>query len=401
MAAGGSDAYASIRHAGSTAHERGPAGPVVAFCRGDRCVGSRVGMATARGPALMGGALWERLARVFGRSARERSEAERILLEADFGVEATEEILDRVSGAKDGDHDFRSALERAVIGALTPAAPSVAPGALAHAPAPPTVILVFGVNGVGKTTAVAKLGARPGGRHRHGARGYRRAAAHGRAPARGVEKSGARRRQAAAGRAARVVPGARRHGGTERGAPGPRVRGRGAAHRADRDEARRHREGRERGGARARGASPDPLSRHGRGPRRSRGVRRGTVRAEAHRRVTLQLRTSVKYLKGVGPKRAEALARLGIRSVGDLLYHAPHRYLDATTVTPLHKAQVGQEATCVGRVVSTGVLPARKGLRVFRAVLRDDSGGRPLECAWPGQPFLERQIKIGHLPPAT
>src|SRR3989454_370487 len=160
MAAGGSDTGASIRHAGSTAHERGPAGPVVAFCRGDRCVGSRVGMATARGPALMGGALWERLARVFGRSARERSEAERILLEADFGVEATEEILDRVSGAKDGDHDFRSALERAVIGALTPAAPSVAPGALAHAPAPPTVILVFGVNGVGKTTAVAKLGAR-------------------------------------------------------------------------------------------------------------------------------------------------------------------------------------------------------------------------------------------------
>src|SRR2546426_7423953 len=160
MAAGGSDTGASIRHAGSTAHERDPAGPVVAVCRGDRCVGSRVGMATARGPALMGGALWERLARGFGRSARERSEAERILLEADFGGEATEGILDRVSGAKDGDHDFRAALERAVFWALTAAAPSVAPGALAHAPAPPTVILVLGVKGVGKTTAVAKLGAR-------------------------------------------------------------------------------------------------------------------------------------------------------------------------------------------------------------------------------------------------
>src|SRR5712671_4356932 len=110
----------------------------------------------------MGGALWERLARVFGRGDRERkrSEAERILLEADFGVEATEEILDRVSGAKDGDVEFRAALERAVIGALTPAAPSVATGALARAPVPPTVMLVFGVNGVGKTTAVAKLGAR-------------------------------------------------------------------------------------------------------------------------------------------------------------------------------------------------------------------------------------------------
>ena len=111
--------------------------------------------------------------------------------------------------------------------------------------------------------------------------------------------------------------------------------------------------------------------------------------------MTLTLTMSVKYLKGVGPKRAEALARLGIRSVGDLLYHAPHRYLDATTVTPLAKAHVGQEVTCVGRVVSTGIIPTRRGLRVFRAVLRDDSG--PLECAWPGQPFLERQIKKDQL----
>jgi len=109
----------------------------------------------------------------------------------------------------------------------------------------------------------------------------------------------------------------------------------------------------------------------------------------------LTLTTSAKYLKGVGPKRAEALARLGVRVVGDLLYHAPHRYLDATTVTPLARASVGREGTCVGRVVSTGIIPTRRGLRVFRAILRDASG--PLECAWPGQPFLERQIKQGQL----
>src|SRR2546430_10736004 len=46
-------------------------------------------------------------------------------------------------------------------------------------------------------------------------------------------------------------------------------------------------------------------------------------------------------------------------------------------------------------VVSTGILPTRRGLRVFRAVLKDDSG--LLECAWPGQPFLERTIKAGQL----
>ena len=128
-------------------------------------------MAAARGLAVTGAgsgrretggvSLWRRLVQaVRGPSGAHSAEAERILLEADFGVEATEEILDRVSGAKDGDVEFRAALERAVIGALTPAAPSVAAGALARAPVPPTVMLVFGVNGVGKTTVVAKLGAR-------------------------------------------------------------------------------------------------------------------------------------------------------------------------------------------------------------------------------------------------
>src|SRR5881409_1666579 len=111
--------------------------------------------------------------------------------------------------------------------------------------------------------------------------------------------------------------------------------------------------------------------------------------------MALTLGSPVKFLKGVGPKRAEALQRLGVRTAGDLLYHVPHRYLDATTVTPLARATINQEVTCVGRVVSTGVLPTRRGLRVFRAVLKDDSG--LLECAWPGRPFLERQIKKGQL----
>ena len=111
--------------------------------------------------------------------------------------------------------------------------------------------------------------------------------------------------------------------------------------------------------------------------------------------MSLELTAPVKFLKGVGPKRAEAFARLGIRTVGDLLYHVPHRYLDATTVTPLARARAGAELTGVGRVVHTGILPTRRGLRVFRAVLKDESG--VLECAWPGQPFLERQIKPGQL----
>jgi ATP-dependent DNA helicase RecG len=107
----------------------------------------------------------------------------------------------------------------------------------------------------------------------------------------------------------------------------------------------------------------------------------------------------VQFVKGVGPRRAEALQRMGILTARDLLYHVPRRYEDASTVTPARQLRAGSEATVVGRVVSTAVLPTRRGLRIFQAVLRDRSG--MVECAWPGQPFLERTIREGDLLLAT
>jgi ATP-dependent DNA helicase RecG len=108
---------------------------------------------------------------------------------------------------------------------------------------------------------------------------------------------------------------------------------------------------------------------------------------------SLRLDTPVKFLKGIGERRAEQLERLGIRTARDLLWHLPHRYVDASTVTPLARAEVGQEVACVGRVVAKGVVPTRRGLRIFHAVLRDDSG--VLECVWPGQAFLDRTVAVG------
>ena len=109
----------------------------------------------------------------------------------------------------------------------------------------------------------------------------------------------------------------------------------------------------------------------------------------------IRLETPIKFLKGVGERRAEAFEVLGIRTARDLLYHLPHRYLDASSLTPLARAQVGDEIAAVGRVVAKGVQPTRRGLRIFRAVLRDASG--LLECVWPGQAFLDRSIDVGHL----
>src|SRR5436309_8764085 len=112
-----------------------------------------MGTAPAPGIALMG--LWKEVGRFFTGGAVDTVTLEAVqqqLVEADFGVAATNETVERLSRADTVD---QATLERIVVEQLGPAA---AP--LARAPQPPTVMLIFGVNGTGKTTSVAKLGRR-------------------------------------------------------------------------------------------------------------------------------------------------------------------------------------------------------------------------------------------------
>ena len=108
-------------------------------------------------------------------------------------------------------------------------------------------------------------------------------------------------------------------------------------------------------------------------------------------RITLEM--PVQFLKGVGERRAQLLRKLGIETAGDLLRHVPHRYEDASTIAPIVSVAPGMDVTVMGRVISKGVLPTRKGLRIFQAVVQDASG--LLEVSWPGQPFLDRTIEKG------
>jgi ATP-dependent DNA helicase RecG len=101
------------------------------------------------------------------------------------------------------------------------------------------------------------------------------------------------------------------------------------------------------------------------------------------------------FLKGVGPKRAEALARLDIHTARDLLYHTPRRYEDASTVTPIQNAEIGLDVTIIGQVTNKGVMPTRAGLRIFQAIVQDGTGR--IEVSWPGQPFLDRTINKGDI----
>jgi ATP-dependent DNA helicase RecG len=106
----------------------------------------------------------------------------------------------------------------------------------------------------------------------------------------------------------------------------------------------------------------------------------------------------VKYLKGVGPKRAEALASVGITTPLDLLYYFPRRYLDRSRILKIEDAQSAllspDEVTFVGRIKSIYV---KRGGRQFLFVKLSDETGT-LRCVWfNGVQYFSRAFAEGEL----
>ncbi|HEX9653868.1 MAG TPA: ATP-dependent DNA helicase RecG [bacterium] len=90
------------------------------------------------------------------------------------------------------------------------------------------------------------------------------------------------------------------------------------------------------------------------------------------------LQTSVKFLKGIGEKRAQALHEAGVESVLDLFYYFPRRYLDRSHITQIKDLKADMIATIVGKVEFCGVKSGRR--RRFIAAISDGTG--ILHCVW-------------------
>jgi ATP-dependent DNA helicase RecG len=74
----------------------------------------------------------------------------------------------------------------------------------------------------------------------------------------------------------------------------------------------------------------------------------------------------VERLSGVGPRLRERLARLGIHSVQDLLFHLPVRYQDRTRLVPLAELRPGAEALAEGEVADAQIgYGRRRSLKVW------------------------------------
>jgi len=85
---------------------------------------------------------------------------------------------------------------------------------------------------------------------------------------------------------------------------------------------------------------------------------------------------SVRYLKGVGPKVAEKLHKLGIQTQRDVLFHLPLRYEDRTSVTAIGSLQPGGRSLVQAEVLQAATRFRRQGRsrRVLVAKLADPTG---------------------------
>ncbi len=87
--------------------------------------------------------------------------------------------------------------------------------------------------------------------------------------------------------------------------------------------------------------------------------------------------TPITELKGVGAKRAELYGKLGINTVGDLIFHFPRRYIDYSETVPVCEAVIGEHAVIKAMVIKkNNAARIRQGLVLYKIFAEDDNGDR-------------------------
>lgn len=89
----------------------------------------------------------------------------------------------------------------------------------------------------------------------------------------------------------------------------------------------------------------------------------------------MKLDTDIKYLKGVGERRAAMLSRLGVSDVNALVRLYPRVYEDWSRIKNINEAQIG-EICCIKGIVGSPVRKnlIRKGLTLYKTEITDGSG---------------------------
>ncbi|HSW95630.1 MAG TPA: ATP-dependent DNA helicase RecG [Patescibacteria group bacterium] len=107
----------------------------------------------------------------------------------------------------------------------------------------------------------------------------------------------------------------------------------------------------------------------------------------------------VEALPGVGTESAKLLERLGIRTIGDLLWHLPTRYLDFSNIRPVRQLLADREQTTEAIVGSIGQRRTARGQMMTEVELLDPADLRPsgVKATWFGRQFIKERFREGQL----
>ncbi|HAV78396.1 MAG TPA: DNA helicase RecG [Anaerolineae bacterium] len=99
-------------------------------------------------------------------------------------------------------------------------------------------------------------------------------------------------------------------------------------------------------------------------------------------------------LQGVGPRNAESLTKLGMTTLGDMLYYFPRRYDDYSQLKPIKDLFYSEQVTVIGTIQSVHSRPIRGGkATIIEVVITDGTGG--LRLSFFNQPWLANRLKQG------
>jgi len=104
--------------------------------------------------------------------------------------------------------------------------------------------------------------------------------------------------------------------------------------------------------------------------------------------------TPTEQLPKVGPQYQKKLKRLGIKTVGQLLFHFPHRYEDYSSIVPISQVEIGQTVSVKGRIEDIkNIRTFKRRMMLTQATISDESG--KLKVMWFNQHYLVNTLKKG------
>lgn len=102
---------------------------------------------------------------------------------------------------------------------------------------------------------------------------------------------------------------------------------------------------------------------------------------------------NIQYVKGIGPKKAEKLNRLGIYTIKDLLYYFPRQFEDRSVIKKIAQLEDEEKVTVKALITNIESYTPKKGMTITRIDVKDDTGFAKLTFF--NREYIKNTFRVG------